>query len=195
MPYRSQARWARTVALPEINRLVFAGRRCAAMRLVGQAEPYLRGDPEIEGYRKDLTYRLPVRTDPAGADVYIRDYVDVADAAEWSHLGRTPLEPAWVSIGVPAYKIVKPGFETVEGMIDEGDLTAVSPVLQTALKAERTVPAGMIWIPAQQDRRADSESTAVSYSKARALLSFIQTAPVRLWFKPGSSGRSAHDCH
>jgi len=69
----SRVRWARTVALPEIARLIDQERTCAALRLARQAEMYLPNDPELERIRQNYSRRASFRTDPPRADVYIRD--------------------------------------------------------------------------------------------------------------------------
>jgi hypothetical protein len=141
----SRIRWARTVTLPEIVRLADAGRCCAALRLVRQSEPYLQDAPEFESIRKALTIRTTLRTDPPGADVHVRDYVDVADIAEWMHLGHTPLESVVIPNGYLAYRITKPDFDSVEGAASFN----ANSRFQIALRAKGTSPPGMIWIPPQ----------------------------------------------
>jgi len=79
----SRVNWARTVAMPDIKRLLDEGRSCAAFRLVRQVERYLPHDSEIEWIRQNVSRRMSFRTDPPGADVYIRDYADAAADAPW----------------------------------------------------------------------------------------------------------------
>jgi formylglycine-generating enzyme required for sulfatase activity/dienelactone hydrolase/predicted Ser/Thr protein kinase len=144
--HSSRVHWARTVALPGIARLKGEQRGCAAFKLMKQAETYLRGDPELESLRQALTIRVTLRTDPPGADYYVRDYLDVADGAEWMHLGRTPQESAVIPNSYLAVRITKPDFDDVEFAAPSGWLS----LFQTALRAKGTSPPGMIWVPAQQ---------------------------------------------
>ncbi len=139
----SRAHWARTVALPEIARLLDRERTCAALRVVRQAEKYLPNDPELEGIRQNNTQRASFHTDPAEADVYIRDYIDAGDDVPWEHLGRTPLEAIVIPAGLLHYRIAKAGFNTVEGSTD-------ADVASVKLDPEGTGPAGMVRVPAQK---------------------------------------------
>lgn len=136
---------ARTVALPEIIRLMDAGRTCAALQLARQNEAYLRDSTEFESLLKSLAVKTTIVTHPPGADVYVRDYVDAADGGQWLHQGRTPLESVAIPSGYLAYRITKPDYETVEGA---GGFSANSRI-QISLREKGSSPPGMVWIPAQ----------------------------------------------
>ena len=143
----SRVQWARAVAMPEVNRLIDQQRRCGAFRLLAQAERYLPHDPEVARIRQNFMRRVSFRTDPPGADVYIRDYLATEDG-EWEHLGRTPLEAALVPTGHLRYRTTKPGMNAVEGDT-ASTITGGLTVLEVKLDHEGTVPAGMIHVPAQ----------------------------------------------
>jgi hypothetical protein len=145
----SRARWARTVALPEIGRLLDQQRTCAALRLARQAERYLPNEPELERIRQNSTHRASFHTDAPGADVYIRDYIDAGDDVPWDHLGRSPLEAILIPTGHLRYRIAKRGFDTVEGTIGT-DVTGGSAVLRVKLDAEGSGPPGMVRVPAEK---------------------------------------------
>ena len=51
------------------------------------------------------------QTEPAGADVYWKDYSDTKQ--DWKLLGKTPLKNIWIPQGFSRIKIEKPGFITV----------------------------------------------------------------------------------
>jgi formylglycine-generating enzyme required for sulfatase activity/dienelactone hydrolase/predicted Ser/Thr protein kinase len=138
----SRVRWARTVALPEIARLLDRERTCAALRLVGQAERYMPKDPELERIRQNHVRPASFRSDPAEADVYIRDYLDTGDDVPWEYLGRTPLEATVIPGGLLHYRIAKAGFNTVEGSTNADASVKLDP--------EGTGPAGMVRVPAQK---------------------------------------------
>jgi hypothetical protein len=148
----ARARWARTVGLPEIARLIDERRNCAAFDLIRRVERYLPDDPELARLRKSSSARLSVRTNPPGADVYVRDYLDVADGARWFHAGRTPLDSAVIPAGVVPYRITKQGFETVEGTKVGGDVGAL---LEITLNAGGSTPPGMVQVPAQRANPAN----------------------------------------
>lgn len=145
----SRIHWARTVALPEIGRLTREQRPCAALRLIQQAERYLPGDQELERFRQRFTARLTVRTDPPGADFFVRDYLDVSEHAEWMHMGRTPLESVAVPASLVPHRITKTGFETLEGTIGMREGLRGAEVREFTLALEGTSPPGMIRLPAQ----------------------------------------------
>jgi predicted Ser/Thr protein kinase/dienelactone hydrolase len=145
----SGARWARTVALPEIARLLDQQRTCAALRLVRQVERYLPNEPELERIRQNSTRRASFQTDPPGADVYIRDYIDADDDVPWDHLGRTPLEAIVIPTGHLRYRIAKAGFNTLEGSTGL-NVTGMPTVLSVKLDPEGSAPSGMVRVPPQK---------------------------------------------
>jgi serine/threonine protein kinase/cephalosporin-C deacetylase-like acetyl esterase len=145
----SRVHWARTVALPEVKRLIDEQRSCAAFRLVEKVESYLPHDPEIARIRQNFMRRVSFHTDPPGADIYLRDYLDTAADAPWDHVGRTPLEERLIPAGHLRYRITEPGLSSVEGDI-AGSLTGGLSVLSVKLDAEESVPPGMVRVPAQK---------------------------------------------
>jgi eukaryotic-like serine/threonine-protein kinase len=145
----SRANWARLVALPEVNRLLDQGRGCAAFALLARAEPYLPGDPEIERLRQNFMRRASFVSDPPGAEVYIRDYVDTAAGAREDYLGRTPLEAILVPAGHLRYRMSKPGLQTVEGY-SASALTGSVAEVRRKLDRVGTGPGGMVRVPAQR---------------------------------------------
>jgi dienelactone hydrolase len=144
----SRVNWARTVAMPEVRRLIDGQRNGAALRLVERVERYLPHDPETEQIRQNFTRRVSFHTDPPGADLYLRDYLDTAADAPWDHVGRTPLQARLIPAGHLRYRIAKPGLTPVEGDI-ASSLTSVLGVLSVKLEAEGSVPPGMVRVPAR----------------------------------------------
>jgi dienelactone hydrolase len=144
----SRVTWASTVGIPEVKRLIDEQRTCAALRLVGKVERYLPHDPEIERIRQSFMRRVSFHTEPPGADVYLRDYLDSAADAPWDHLGQTPLEARLIPTGHLHYRIAKPGLSPVEGDI-ASSITGGLSVLSVELEAEGSVPPGMVRVPAQ----------------------------------------------
>jgi len=139
----SRVRWARNVALPEIQRLVEQQRFLAAFLLVQQAERYLPNDPRIQQFRGVQVSRASLRTTPPGAEIYLRDYLDTTEPVRWVFFGRSPLETVELPIGVLRCRIVKEGFEPVEGTVPG----LGQPRLHT--RAER--PPGMVWVSGGAD--------------------------------------------
>jgi dienelactone hydrolase len=113
--HRADVRWARDVALPEIERLIGENdvwrNLVPPYRLAVQAEAVLGDDSELAQLMAQCAREIDVVTDPPGASVYMKEYAD-ADA-EWESLGVTPLEGVRVPIGIFRWKIVKEGYDTV----------------------------------------------------------------------------------
>jgi len=105
----SRVRRAREVDIPEIARLIEAGKVVAAMRLARKAEPYV--PEEVKSVRRSWS-PVTVTTEPPGAEVYFRDYLG-ADS-DWESLGRSPIRLARLPFGYYRWRISKDGFQTVE---------------------------------------------------------------------------------
>jgi eukaryotic-like serine/threonine-protein kinase len=103
-----RVRWAREQVIPEIERLQ-EDYPIRAVRLARQVEPYAAEDLARVRQR---WYRIKVETDPPGASVSVRDYVDREGA--WEPLGQTPVSNQQVPFGYYRLRIVKPGFLPVE---------------------------------------------------------------------------------
>jgi hypothetical protein len=104
-----RARWAREVAIPEIERLQWTDRSLASLPLARQAERY--APEEVSRIRKGWTqFNLP--TDPEGARIEIKNYVDVD--GPWVFLGTSPIHSVLVPFGFYRVRISKDGYVPVE---------------------------------------------------------------------------------
>ena len=83
-----KARWARTQALPEIERLIGQEKRGDAYALAVQAEKYISDDPMLAKFWPDISWVASIRTTPPGAAVFRRNFGD-RDSA-WEFVGRSP---------------------------------------------------------------------------------------------------------
>ena len=119
--HRSKVRWAKEIALPEIEQLINKSDIPAAFILSQKAEKYISKEPKFNELSSLITSRLTILTDPPGADVFIREYSDTAGA--WEKIGTTPIS----SIKMPGSKfyltssfylarIEKPGYENILGI-------------------------------------------------------------------------------
>jgi formylglycine-generating enzyme required for sulfatase activity len=146
---RQQERWARREALPEIRRLVDANERVAAFRLARKVRARLAGDPEFERAWKDIAVLpSPIRTEPAGAEVFARPYTE--PDGEWERLGVSPLEGLTLPYALYRFRVVKPGFAPVETAF----LPQALPVLH--LVPEKDARPGMVFVPAGTSTYADA---------------------------------------
>jgi dienelactone hydrolase len=135
----ARARWARNVALPEIARLVEKNDYYQAYWLAQESEPLLPGDPQLDRFWKDRCFQLSLRTNPPGADVFVKSYG--ASNQEWKRLGRTPLEGLRMPFEMLRWRITKEGFEPVDG---SSDPTGPGRSLSFTLDPVGTVPPGMV---------------------------------------------------
>jgi hypothetical protein len=140
------ARRARAVALPEIARIAAADDPAPteiqkAYWLAREAKPHLPGDSELERFWRERCYPVALRTDPPGAEVFVKAFAD--PDGEWKSMGRSPLEGIRVPYQPLRWRITKEGFETV--------YASSSPAVAFRSLAFRldpvgTVPAGMVRI-------------------------------------------------
>jgi len=137
---QAKVNWAGNVALPEIARLLAKENFDPAFRLARQAEPYISADPELLRLQHHYQARVSVRTDPAGAEVYVKGYLNLD--ASWIFLGKSPIENAHVPNGYIHWKVTKDGFEPVEGAF-----SSFISLREFKLHALGAAPPGMIWVP------------------------------------------------
>ncbi len=148
-----KARWARNVAVPEIQGLFDEGQRMEAFRLLREARQSIPDDPVLAALEATNTLPSSVETDPPGADVFINNYLDPDQP--WMHLGTTPIEVA-LPITQISYRIELPGYETYLGT---GIEMRAAPV---ELIKEGAAPPGMVRIPAGREAFRDLEPVAVN---------------------------------
>jgi formylglycine-generating enzyme required for sulfatase activity/dienelactone hydrolase len=147
---QAEIRWARQELIPEIERLVDDSWRdyTEAYALALEAEKRIPGDARLAELFSRCSLNLSVTTEPAGAEIYVRNYASPDD--DWEHLGLSPLESVRLPIGILRWKIEKPGYETVlaasstwEISLETGQLLGPNDFFRV-LDEEGTVPAGMV---------------------------------------------------
>lgn len=80
----ARIRWADERAITEIMSAGGKGEDSAAFALARQAEQMILNDPELMNVWPDISLEISVRTEPRGANVYMRDYR--ADERAWRGL-------------------------------------------------------------------------------------------------------------
>lgn len=143
-------RYAREELLPRIERAVAADWRdfTEAYRLAVEAERYIPDDPRLGALFSRMSLDVSVTTEPAGAEVFVKDYGSPAD--DWRRLGVSPIEDVRLPIGVMRWKLVKPGYDTVLAASSTwdvqlgGDSLLVPQDLVRTLDRAGTVPPGMV---------------------------------------------------
>ena len=148
---QTKVRWARAVALPKIETLFQADEFSAAYKLAHEASRYIPTDPEIVEFLEKLTGILTVTTGPPGAKFLVRDYKARAD--DFELVGLTPLNKVPRPIGYNRWKILKDGYEPVEGAWWQ-------PEAEVKLDPAGSLPPGMIRIAKGSDPFARLYGTA-----------------------------------
>jgi formylglycine-generating enzyme required for sulfatase activity/dienelactone hydrolase len=154
---QADIRWARDEALPEIDQLIGENdvwrNLVEPYRLAEQAETILGNDPELEALFHQCSRHIDVITQPLGASVYMKEYVDTN--AEWTFLGITPLDSIRVPVGIFRWKLEKEGYETVLAAASTWDVGGKNDILGTynlvrTLDKKDSLPEGMVRIPATE---------------------------------------------
>jgi eukaryotic-like serine/threonine-protein kinase len=138
----SRARWARTVAAPEIQRLSNHGDYVEAFLLTRQALDVLPEDRHLYQLWLDVSIPGGVTTDPAGAEVELAPYR--TRTPSWFSLGRTPLNRVRIPRSLFRVRISKAGFQTIEG-------SGSPPALRYRLDPSDAVPPGMVRVVGDPD--------------------------------------------
>ena len=130
-----RATWAQREVVPQIERLQLSERSLEAVRLARVAEPYARED--VTRIR-DAWFPFDTTTEPAGAEVSVRNYLD-ADGG-WETLGTTPVQGQRLPFALYRLRLSKPGHLPMDVTY-----TAGRPPIRLSPEAE-AVP-GMVFVP------------------------------------------------
>jgi hypothetical protein len=163
--HQGKVRWAREVALPEIERMVEENdvmrNLLPPFRLAVQAEEILGNDPKLAELFSKCSLNINVKTDPPGARVYMKDYA--TPDAEWAYLGTTPIGKVRVPIGIFRWKFEKEGYDTVLAAsstwnVDTHNPNLVIPYdLVRTMDKEGSIPPGMVRVQGAQTGRGRLE--------------------------------------
>jgi dienelactone hydrolase len=155
--HRARVRWARDVALPEIERMIEANDAWRNLvppyRLAQQVEAIIPHDDKLAELLSKCSLSIDIRTEPPGARVFMKEYGDAA--GEWSFLGVTPLEKVRVPVGIFRWRFEKEGYEEVLAAASTWDVGAVATTIMPhdlvrRMDKEGTVPPGMVHVPGAQ---------------------------------------------
>jgi len=142
----SRIKWAKEVALPEIEQLINKANIADAIKLVQKAGKYISKEPKFQELSTFVTSKLTILTDPPGADVYIKEYSEID--GEWKKIGRTPIDsakipgsPFWQASSIYLLKIVKSGYEDILSVILTSDNT-----LYRKLFKQGTILSDMVYV-------------------------------------------------
>ena len=135
----SRAKWARNVALPEVEALVNRGQPDQAYRLLKQVQQIIPDDPQLTRIVNNVTDPSALLTIPDGAEVSTKFYME--PGGEWIRVGTTPLQDALVPFGYRRWQVTKEGYETRE-------LASGPRLPAVALTRKGEAPLGMVLVPA-----------------------------------------------
>ena len=152
--HQAKVRWARAVALPEIERMIEANDAWRNLvppyRLAEKAEAIIPRDPKLAELFSKCSLNIDIRTEPPGAGVSIKEYG--TPDAEWTFLGTTPLEKIRLPVGIFRWKLEKEGHETVLAAASTWNVssagnrpgTVMPQDLVRTLDAAGIIPPGMV---------------------------------------------------
>jgi eukaryotic-like serine/threonine-protein kinase len=147
----ARVRWAREVALPEIERLMERESYVDAFRLATEAKRFIATDPVWARLDPILARRATIHTTPNGARACYRRYGMPTDP--WTCVGETPIVDVAVPNAVLAWRVEKAGFEPIED-VSPGGTTGIrvnqAPptfALRFTLHSRSEIPPGMVYVP------------------------------------------------
>jgi len=115
-----------------------------AWLLARELEPVLGDDRELERLKLASTWPVSFRSEPPGAEIEFRGYMDDPDI--WYPIGTTPLEAIRLPAKAPLFRVTAPGHVMVEGL-PPADGSPTSPVLTFTLWRAEDAAAGLLRIP------------------------------------------------
>ena len=107
---RSEERWAREQALPELEALIAKDNYVAAFDLAQRIEAVIPDDPRLRALASQYSAPIRLATDPPGARVLFRPYE--SPDSDWRLIGETPLVDVAVPIGMGLWRFEHPALGT-----------------------------------------------------------------------------------
>ena len=155
---QAKIRWARELALPEIERLISENdvwrNLVEPYRLAEQAEAILGDDPKLTELFTQISLKIDILTEPSGAKVYMKEYADTL--GEWAYVGITPIRQIRVPVGIFRWMMEKEGYDTVLAAASTWNMassaggkpgTVIPYNLVRKLDQAGRVPVGMVRVP------------------------------------------------
>ena len=153
------ARWARDVAIPQVEEHVAAGDYESAYALALEVERVLPDDPGMQEIWRSFAWKTSIPSSPDGVRVYRRAYSD-ADA-EWQLLGVTPIHETRIPRGLSLLRFEGDGVEPLLRAIGGGIAGVTELPVETEpwagfanvspgsfyLKPSDEIPAGFVIVP------------------------------------------------
>ena len=106
---------ARQVDIPEIKRLAEIGQYQEAYNLALEVDEAIPNDTTLATLWPYFTGYVSIHSEPSDADVYVRPYSDLS--AEWTYLGRTPIDSLRQPRETFRARVQMTGYESIEQLI------------------------------------------------------------------------------
>jgi dienelactone hydrolase/predicted Ser/Thr protein kinase len=136
--WRERSRIAHETAVRQVETLADAGAMIEAYRLAQVLDDRNPNDPAMARVWEAVGPAREILTDPPGADVYIRDYLQ--PESEWIHLGQSPLQPGRLPYLYLSLRLAKEGYSEVQWALRP---MSVPPV---KLTPSASTPPGMVYV-------------------------------------------------
>ncbi len=151
---RANIKWAQA-QLPQIEQLAQDGKYSEAYTLAASVQKYLSDDPTIARLLPTISQTISVKTDPAGAAVYLKRY-DPEGSADFPRtlIGNTPIKDLRIARGQYILYLEKDGYAKTERSISgtiqrNGTLVILPPPIniEDKLLSADKVPERMVFVP------------------------------------------------
>jgi dienelactone hydrolase len=143
--HNSKVKWAKTIALPEIEKYFNELNITEAFNLEQKAEKYIPDDLKLKNWASRIVKKVTILTDPPGADVFIREYSDIN--GEWKKIGTTPIDTMkfpWFTFY--QVRLEKEGYDKVLAVTE----ASIDTLFRKLLEAGKT-PQGMVYVDGYWD--------------------------------------------
>ncbi len=140
--------WAVEEGLPEVEGLVKGEQHIEAYAKAIELSGALPGDRRVARILLDVSETGSLISEPQGADVYYRPYS--APNAEWSHIGKTPLEDITLPRGALVFKFEKAGYSPMHiADLNPGRLLGNMPLVRrgSTVTLIKSVPDDQVLVP------------------------------------------------
>jgi len=143
--FNRKVKWARKVALPEIERLVMEeGEVLAPYSIAIEANQYIPENQFLQELLHRITQSISFQSEPADADVYYKPYNNPDN--EWEFFGQTPISDVRIPMVKHRWKIEKDGYVTKETATIRGEVHTRDKEIKVVLEKSGSVPPGMVRI-------------------------------------------------
>jgi eukaryotic-like serine/threonine-protein kinase len=142
-----KVRWANEAGIAEIEDLIGKQDFTAAFATALEVERYAPDNAALAELWPRVSRQIAFRTDPPGADIYVRENLDVD--GEWRLLGQSPIDGVRVPSLFYRWRITKPGYRQVEVADPSGPLWGSrQDDVEFKLHEDGSIPQEMVFVPA-----------------------------------------------